>query len=141
MVTGRDSLGIDDEDAVDEALEIPARTWWSSTFRRGPDLAARMDEAVSAVRPPRTIQYIAVLGGKGGAGKTTTSTALGSVFAAKLRERVVVVDANPDKGTLKLKMPMGQQCPPAALAGRAHRSISQSCPAQEQDRWRSVQRK
>lgn len=119
MVTGRESVGIDDEDAVDVALEVPARTWWSSTFRRSPDLGAQMAEAVSAVRPPRTVQYIAVLGGKGGAGKTTTSTALGSVFAAKLRERVVVVDANPDKGTLKLKMPMGQQVRPLhLLAGR-----------------------
>lgn len=43
---------------------------------------------------------IAVLSPKGGVGKTTLSFLLGSVLARVRRERVLVVDTNPDFGTL-----------------------------------------
>ena len=37
---------------------------------------------------------------KGGVGKTTTTTTLGSTFASLRGDRVIAVDANPDRGTL-----------------------------------------
>jgi MinD-like ATPase involved in chromosome partitioning or flagellar assembly len=43
---------------------------------------------------------VAVISPKGGVGKTLLSFLLGSVLAAVRRDRVVVVDANPDFGTL-----------------------------------------
>ncbi|ANW68022.1 secretion protein EspI [Mycobacterium sp. djl-10] len=43
---------------------------------------------------------IAVLSIKGGVGKTTTTIGLGSAFAMVRCDRVIAVDANPDRGTL-----------------------------------------
>ena len=43
---------------------------------------------------------IAVLSIKGGVGKTTTTLGLGSVLALVRSDRVIAVDANPDRGTL-----------------------------------------
>ncbi len=43
---------------------------------------------------------VAVLSIKGGVGKTTTTLGLGSVFARNRTDRVIAVDANPDRGTL-----------------------------------------
>jgi MinD-like ATPase involved in chromosome partitioning or flagellar assembly len=47
---------------------------------------------------------IAVLSLKGGVGKTTTTAALGATFATLRGDRVVAVDANPDRGTLSDKV-------------------------------------
>jgi MinD-like ATPase involved in chromosome partitioning or flagellar assembly len=47
---------------------------------------------------------IAVLSLKGGVGKTTTAVALGATFATLRGDRVVAVDANPDRGTLSDKV-------------------------------------
>lgn len=49
---------------------------------------------------------IAMLSLKGGVGKTTTTTTLGSTFASLRGDRVVAVDANPDRGTLSQKIPL-----------------------------------
>ena len=43
---------------------------------------------------------------KGGVGKTTTTAALGATFASLRGDRVVAVDANPDRGTLAEKVPV-----------------------------------
>jgi MinD-like ATPase involved in chromosome partitioning or flagellar assembly len=43
---------------------------------------------------------IAVLSIKGGVGKTTTTLGLGSILAMMRSDRVIAVDANPDRGTL-----------------------------------------
>ncbi|GLU49854.1 MinD/ParA family ATP-binding protein [Nocardiopsis ansamitocini] len=47
---------------------------------------------------------VAVLSLKGGVGKTTTSVALGSTLASLRGDRVLAVDANPDRGTLSDKL-------------------------------------
>ena len=47
------------------------------------------------VAPFRGTYSIAVLGGKGGAGKTTITAAIGSVFASLRRDKVVAIDADP----------------------------------------------
>lgn len=105
-----------------DAFDIPARGRLRGFFDRGvPDLAAQMDAAVAAIRSSRRPEYIAVFGGKGGAGKTTTSTGVGSMLAGALSDRVVVVDSNPDKGTLRLKFPTGQTALPLGqLAGHTN---------------------
>lgn len=94
-----------DEDALAAAFDIPPRSWWKARFGSSTDLPAAMDEAIEHIRRPRKPQVVAYLGGKGGAGKTTNAAASGSVFAGVLRERAVVLDANPDVSTLALKMP------------------------------------
>jgi MinD-like ATPase involved in chromosome partitioning or flagellar assembly len=49
---------------------------------------------------------ISVLSLKGGVGKTTTTASLGSTFASIRGDRVIAVDANPDRGTLSQKVPL-----------------------------------
>ncbi|RRQ29614.1 MinD/ParA family protein [Rhodococcus sp. Eu-32] len=48
---------------------------------------------------------VSVLSLKGGVGKTTTTATLGSTFASIRGDRVIAVDANPDRGTLSQKVP------------------------------------
>ena len=43
---------------------------------------------------------VAVMSPKGGVGKTTTTTLLGSLFALLRRDRIVAIDTNPDFGSL-----------------------------------------
>jgi len=45
-------------------------------------------------------RFVAVLSRKGGVGKTTVSTLLGMALASIREDRIVAVDANPDRGTL-----------------------------------------
>ncbi|MCV7063053.1 MinD/ParA family protein [Mycolicibacterium vaccae] len=53
------------------------------------------------IRQPIASDFrIAVLSIKGGVGKTTTTIGLGSAFAMVRSDRVIAVDANPDRGTL-----------------------------------------
>ena len=49
---------------------------------------------------------IAMLSLKGGVGKTTITTTLGSTFSSLRGDRVIAVDANPDRGTLSQKIPL-----------------------------------
>lgn len=59
-----------------------------------------------AARPLRGCYRIAVLSLKGGVGKTTITAALGATFASARGDRVIAVDANPDRGTLSQKVPL-----------------------------------
>jgi MinD-like ATPase involved in chromosome partitioning or flagellar assembly len=45
-------------------------------------------------------KYVAVLTRKGGVGKTTITTLLGMALAQVREDRVIAIDANPDRGTL-----------------------------------------
>jgi MinD-like ATPase involved in chromosome partitioning or flagellar assembly len=54
--------------------------------------------------PIRGCHKLAVISLKGGVGKTTTVAALGSMFASLRGDRVIAVDANPDRGTLGEKI-------------------------------------
>ena len=49
---------------------------------------------------------IALLSLKGGVGKTTITATLGATFASARGDRVIAVDANPDRGTLSQKVPL-----------------------------------
>ncbi|ORW92644.1 ATPase [Mycobacterium sp. IEC1808] len=69
--------------------------------------AQRHNNLVAQVnRPLRGCYRIALLSLKGGVGKTTITATLGSTFASIRGDRVVAVDANPDRGTLSQKIPL-----------------------------------
>ncbi|KAF0959505.1 MinD/ParA family ATP-binding protein [Rhodococcus sp. T7] len=57
-------------------------------------------------QPLQGCYKIALLSLKGGVGKTTTTATLGSTFASLRGDRVIAVDANPDRGTLSQKIPL-----------------------------------
>ena len=57
-------------------------------------------------RPLRGCYRIALLSQKGGVGKTTITATLGATFASTRGDRVIAVDANPDRGTLSQKVPL-----------------------------------
>ncbi len=59
-----------------------------------------------AQRPLRSCHRIAVLSLKGGVGKTTVTATLGATLASVRGDRVIAVDANPDRGTLSQKVPL-----------------------------------
>lgn len=64
-------------------------------------------ELIARVNQPLHGCYkIAMLSLKGGVGKTTMTTTLGSTFASLRGDRVIAVDANPDRGTLSQKIPL-----------------------------------
>ena len=63
--------------------------------------AREREDLYNRIRQPIRGDFrIAVLSIKGGVGKTTTTLGLGSAFATIRTDRVIAVDANPDRGTL-----------------------------------------
>jgi len=63
-------------------------------------------DLLAAARTPITgCHRLAVISLKGGVGKTTTTAALGAMFATLRGDRVIAVDANPDRGTLGERTP------------------------------------
>ncbi|HEX9177237.1 MinD/ParA family ATP-binding protein [Mycobacterium sp.] len=71
-----------------------------------PKTAHRNNLVAQANRPLQGCYRIALLSLKGGVGKTTITAALGGMFATIRGDRVVAVDANPDRGTLSQKVPL-----------------------------------
>jgi MinD-like ATPase involved in chromosome partitioning or flagellar assembly len=71
----------------------------SPTDRRRADLVNR------ARTPVVGCHRVAIISLKGGVGKTTTTAALGAMFANLRGDRVIAVDANPDRGTLIERVP------------------------------------
>ncbi|WP_372515236.1 MinD/ParA family ATP-binding protein [Mycolicibacterium hodleri] len=72
----------------------------------GPRALRRDELAAQASRPLRGCYRIAMLSLKGGVGKTTITATLGATFASVRGDRVIAVDANPDRGTLSQKVPL-----------------------------------
>ncbi|TDQ46682.1 MinD-like ATPase involved in chromosome partitioning or flagellar assembly [Actinomycetospora succinea] len=68
--------------------------------------AARRELIARVNQPLHGCYKIAMLSLKGGVGKTTMTTTLGSTFASLRGDRVIAVDANPDRGTLSQKIPL-----------------------------------
>jgi MinD-like ATPase involved in chromosome partitioning or flagellar assembly len=58
-----------------------------------------------AVRLGEKTRYVPVLSRKGGVGKTTVTTLLGMALADLREDRVIAMDANPDRGTLSDRNP------------------------------------
>ncbi|WP_207457796.1 MinD/ParA family ATP-binding protein [Herbiconiux sp. SYSU D00978] len=50
-------------------------------------------------------RYVPILTRKGGVGKTTITTLLGMALASVREDRIIAVDANPDRGTLSERVP------------------------------------
>ena len=75
---------------------------------RAPQSAAdqRRKDLVQRARTPVAGGHhrVAVLSLKGGVGKTTTTVGLGATLASLRGDRVIAVDANPDRGTLSDKL-------------------------------------
>ncbi|AWB83276.1 MinD/ParA family protein [Corynebacterium liangguodongii] len=99
-----------DTSALVNPVKSPPKSGWrrlihaASGGRINPGGSAREIEQrqlVDAIRAPLRGDYrIAVMSLKGGVGKTTTTVALGGVFAHHRGDRVIAIDANPDLGTL-----------------------------------------
>ena len=68
----------------------------------------RRRDLINRVRTPVAGGHhrVAVLSLKGGVGKTTTTVGLGATLATLRGDRVIAVDANPDRGTLSDKVPL-----------------------------------
>ncbi|MFM6968149.1 MAG: MinD/ParA family protein [Microbacteriaceae bacterium] len=95
---------------VKEKLARP-EGWWQSfvytiTFHGihlGDSRKARARKAMEAriaTALAGDARFVPVLTRKGGVGKTTTTTLLGMALARVREDRVVAIDANPDRGTL-----------------------------------------
>ncbi|MGW4641869.1 nucleotide-binding protein [Sphaerisporangium sp. NPDC004334] len=92
----------------------PARGWRKIVFKASAGLikpgespeVRRRRELVSRARTPVATGHhrVAVLSLKGGVGKTTTTVGLGATLASVRGDRVIAVDANPDRGTLSDKV-------------------------------------
>ena len=63
-----------------------------------------LEHRISARLGGRT-RYVPVLSRKGGVGKTTVTTLLGMALADYREDRIIAVDANPDRGTLSDRSP------------------------------------
>ncbi|MFC7449261.1 MinD/ParA family ATP-binding protein [Rhodococcus daqingensis] len=66
----------------------------------------RLELTKQVNQPLQGCYKIALLSLKGGVGKTTTTATLGSTFSSLRGDRVIAVDANPDRGTLSQKIPL-----------------------------------
>jgi MinD-like ATPase involved in chromosome partitioning or flagellar assembly len=92
----------------------PGSGWRRSVYRASGGLlrfgesAAEMRrrDLINRVRTPVAGGHhrVAVLSLKGGVGKTTTAVGLGATLATLRGDRVIAVDANPDRGTLSDKV-------------------------------------
>ena len=94
--------------------KAPSGGWRRAVFQatggliRAPQSAAelRRRELTARARTPVSTGHhrVAVMSLKGGVGKTTTTVGLGATLASVRGDRVIAVDANPDRGTLSDKL-------------------------------------
>jgi MinD-like ATPase involved in chromosome partitioning or flagellar assembly len=100
---------LDEAEVVHRTREAP-RTGWRRAIHRvsggrinpGESRKEReKDDLLERIGVPIVGDFrVAVLSIKGGVGKTTTTLGLGSALAMMRNDRVIAVDANPDRGTL-----------------------------------------
>lgn len=69
----------------------------------------RLAQMIETIRTPAHNHRITVSTHKGGSGKTTTSLALGTVMSLHRPDQTVVIDSNPDTGTLASQLPGPRQ--------------------------------
>ncbi|MUL78863.1 MinD/ParA family protein [Mycobacterium sp. CBMA226] len=100
---------LDGQEMIDRGSAAPQRGWRRllhtvSGGRINPGDSRKdreQDALIATIRYPLSGDFrIAVLSIKGGVGKTTTTLGLGSALAMARSDRVIAVDANPDRGTL-----------------------------------------
>ncbi|MCI2417020.1 AAA family ATPase [Saccharopolyspora sp. K220] len=90
-------------------------------FGEGPADRRRRELITRVNQPLQGCYKIAMLSLKGGVGKTTTTATLGSTFSSLRGDRVIAVDANPDRGTLSQKIPLETTATVRHLLRDAHR--------------------
>ncbi|ADP78197.1 AAA family ATPase [Pseudofrankia inefficax] len=110
--TGHPNAALYSDALLGPAQETAARGWRKVVYQvsggavnpgPSPD-EARHNRLLGHIRTPLTdCHRIAVMSLKGGVGKTTTTIGLGSTLADLRDDRVVAIDANPDRGTLGTK--------------------------------------
>jgi MinD-like ATPase involved in chromosome partitioning or flagellar assembly len=93
---------------------LPSAGWRRTMYRASGGLIrvgesssnVRRRDLVNRVRTPVAGGHhrVAVMSLKGGVGKTTTAVGLGATLASLRGDRVIAVDANPDRGTLSDKV-------------------------------------
>ena len=107
-------------DSLTSDLLLPGRQpvpagGWRRLLYRGSGGLIRLPESAAEQRRRQLVaractpvagghQRVAVLSLKGGVGKTTTAVGLGATLASLRGDRVIAVDANPDRGTLSDKL-------------------------------------
>jgi MinD-like ATPase involved in chromosome partitioning or flagellar assembly len=107
--------GLSAQELIKQAKR-PPQSGWRRTLHQATGGLVNLGESPADVRrreliarvnqPLRGCYKIAMLSLKGGVGKTTTTTTLGSTFSSLRGDRVIAVDANPDRGTLSQKIPL-----------------------------------
>jgi MinD-like ATPase involved in chromosome partitioning or flagellar assembly len=109
---GWDSLS--SENLLRDRRQAPAGGWRRLVYKasvgtihpgESPAELRRQELTVRACTPVATGHHrVAVMSLKGGVGKTTTTVGLGATLASLRGDRVIAVDANPDRGTLSDKV-------------------------------------
>jgi len=106
---GRMPVSLDEAEMVSRERPAPQSGWQRVLHRFtggriNPGLSRKdreQNELLEQIRQPFVGDFrIAVLSIKGGVGKTTTTLGLGSALATVRSDRVIALDANPDRGTL-----------------------------------------
>jgi MinD-like ATPase involved in chromosome partitioning or flagellar assembly len=107
------------DDLTAEALlhgkrQAPATGWRRALYKGSGGLihpresaeTVRRRELIARVRTPVAGGHhrVAVMSLKGGVGKTTTCVGLGAMLASLRGDRIIALDANPDRGTLSDKV-------------------------------------
>jgi MinD-like ATPase involved in chromosome partitioning or flagellar assembly len=97
-----------------EKRAAPGSGWRRTVYRATggllrfgePAAETRRRDLITRVRTPVAGGHhrVAVLSLKGGVGKTTTAVGLGATLATLRGDRVIAIDANPDRGTLSDKV-------------------------------------
>ncbi|MEV0382928.1 AAA family ATPase [Nonomuraea sp. NPDC050643] len=114
-ITGRPTAdSLDPESLLRGRRNAPSKGWRRLIYKASggwikpgePPEVRRRRELVTRARTPVTAGHhrVAVLSLKGGVGKTTTTVGLGATLAQVRGDRVIAVDANPDRGTLSDKL-------------------------------------
>ncbi|GAA0953039.1 MinD/ParA family ATP-binding protein [Nonomuraea longicatena] len=114
-ITGRPNVdSLDPESLLRGRRNAPSKGWRRLVYKASggwikpgePAEVRRRRELLSRARTPVATGHhrVAVLSLKGGVGKTTTTVGLGATLAQVRGDRVIAVDANPDRGTLSDKL-------------------------------------
>ncbi|MEU8103902.1 AAA family ATPase [Nonomuraea muscovyensis] len=113
--TGRPTAdSLDPETLLRGRRNAPSKGWRRLVYKASggwikpgePPEVRRRRELVGRARTPVATGHhrVAVLSLKGGVGKTTTTVGLGATLAQMRGDRVIAIDANPDRGTLSDKL-------------------------------------
>lgn len=95
-----------DGQELSQGLPARLRTRWQSLMvSKGERDEAEIEDQIRTVPGVTRANTVAMISPKGGVGKTTSSFVVGNLLANHLRLRTVVVDANPDFGTLAALAP------------------------------------